>query len=244
MELLEDIARFIWAVMSMWQAYMTGGIVIASLGIYERITNKTISLRTFIIGVAAFLLVAFFMVWRDQYRARVDAEKNLEVNLVGSIDYVYATPVGSHTLVFVLMTITNKGAPSAVVGWRLSVKSNNFEVKDVPFAQIPDVFRVQRAEGDISAIFHGKECLCEKTVTQVQRGDFRAGYIAFAIDGDHASDIVSSGTTIAVSFKDYAGHVYSTKSDMTAKSNPPYMPGVEQPFISDPNKQMSAPLKE
>jgi hypothetical protein len=78
MEILKDIGVFVWAVLGTWQAYMTGGIVIALLGVYERVTKKTISLRTFIIGVFAFLLVAFFLAWRDQYHGVITAKTETE----------------------------------------------------------------------------------------------------------------------------------------------------------------------
>jgi hypothetical protein len=74
-ELLREIGLFLWSVFGYWQAYMTGGIVMALLGLYERLVRKTISFRTFLVAVFAFLLVAFFMAWRDQYRQRLGMEE-------------------------------------------------------------------------------------------------------------------------------------------------------------------------
>jgi len=63
---LSDIGTFLWGVLSHWQAYMTGGIVMAVLFIYERLWNKTVSTRTVVWGIIAFFIAAFFMAWRDQ----------------------------------------------------------------------------------------------------------------------------------------------------------------------------------
>jgi hypothetical protein len=69
MQLLKDIGQWLWSVATIWQAYMTGGIVWAIIGTYERVTQRTISVRSFIYGVIAFLLAAFFFAWREQHNS-------------------------------------------------------------------------------------------------------------------------------------------------------------------------------
>lgn len=127
MGLLRDIGRFVWAVLSTWQAYMTGGIIIAILGIYERVTQKTISLRVFIVGVLAFLLVAFFMAWRTEYHKASNAEVDLDTlrnantpRLVAEYDNVYIAPAGpgdQDCLITITGRIKNSGAPSITQDW-------------------------------------------------------------------------------------------------------------------------------
>src|SRR5438128_615387 len=138
--LFGDNAQFIWTVLSHWQAYMTGGIVMAAMFVYERLTQKTVSVRVVIGGIIAFLLVAFFMAWRDQNKQLERVTKDLErtkqdldterkkvagPELKGRIEmtsfgYNPNLPEVNGTIAIVA-SIRNTGAPSIVELWDCSV---------------------------------------------------------------------------------------------------------------------------
>ena len=67
---MSEFWEFIKAVFSHWQAYVTGGGITAILQVWERLTGKSLSKRTYaILVMVGFLLVAFFLAWRDQHQA-------------------------------------------------------------------------------------------------------------------------------------------------------------------------------
>ncbi|MFN7928596.1 MAG: hypothetical protein U0Y68_11730 [Blastocatellia bacterium] len=76
-ELLHDILLFIYAVLTSLAGYLTGGLVIAAMFIYERIKNKPISMRTFWVGLVIFLFVSFFSAWRDEHTSVREATKTV-----------------------------------------------------------------------------------------------------------------------------------------------------------------------
>jgi len=64
-----EILRFVLAVVSHWQSYVTGGVVTGFIAIIERLTDWKLSKRMFaVVFLGVFLLVSFFLAWRDQYR--------------------------------------------------------------------------------------------------------------------------------------------------------------------------------
>jgi hypothetical protein len=66
--MLSDILAFIWAVLSHWQSYATGGVVTGLIGVVERLSGKQLPKKLYLsIFVVSFLLAAFFMAWRDEY---------------------------------------------------------------------------------------------------------------------------------------------------------------------------------
>jgi len=73
MELFHDLARFVVAVVSHWQAYVTGGAVTGLVTLIERLTPWRLPKWAFAaLFLGAFLLASFFLTWRDEYH-RADA---------------------------------------------------------------------------------------------------------------------------------------------------------------------------
>jgi hypothetical protein len=64
---VSKILIFIWAVVSHWQSYVTG-VVTGIIFFIERVTNWKMPRSAFaaIFG-GVFLLVSFFLAWKDQY---------------------------------------------------------------------------------------------------------------------------------------------------------------------------------
>jgi hypothetical protein len=66
---MSEIITFVLAVPSHWQGYVTGGIVTGLIYTFERLTDWKMSRRMFAaLSLGVFLLVSFFLAWRDQYR--------------------------------------------------------------------------------------------------------------------------------------------------------------------------------
>ncbi len=72
MPVVADLLSFLSAVFWRWQSWAggsgTGGAVVVIVGLYERLSGHHLSKRTYVgIFVAAFLLCAFFLAWRDEH---------------------------------------------------------------------------------------------------------------------------------------------------------------------------------
>lgn len=75
-ELLRHVGLFAWAVFSHWQAWVTGGGIAALTQVVERLGGWTLSRPTYVrIFIVSFLLVAFFLAWRDQYTALIEERR-------------------------------------------------------------------------------------------------------------------------------------------------------------------------
>jgi hypothetical protein len=73
-----ELVIFCVAVVSHWQAYVTGGAVTGIIGVVERLTDWKMPKRAYAaVFLGIFLLVSFFLAWRDQYHEalRVPAQE-------------------------------------------------------------------------------------------------------------------------------------------------------------------------
>lgn len=71
-----DVVTFAWAWLTVWQAYLTGGIAQAAVNVYERQAGHSISWVTYRWGVVAFFVSASFVIWRrERHRAEELEEK-------------------------------------------------------------------------------------------------------------------------------------------------------------------------
>jgi len=82
---MREVSEFLWAVVGYWQVYITGGLVTALIIAIEHRRNKTVHWSIYRRLLAAFLFLAVFLAWREQYRkgqealaARSSAEGSLE----------------------------------------------------------------------------------------------------------------------------------------------------------------------
>lgn len=67
--MLRDIWVFAVAVISHWAAYLTGGVVTALVVAIERLTDWKMSKKWFvIIFCGVFILVSFFLTWREEFQ--------------------------------------------------------------------------------------------------------------------------------------------------------------------------------
>ena len=70
---MSDVLQFVWAVLSRWQAYITGGVVTALITIVEKKRGKAFSWRVFVWFLAVYLVVAFYLAWHDEHTALIRA---------------------------------------------------------------------------------------------------------------------------------------------------------------------------
>jgi hypothetical protein len=70
--ILRHVWEFLVAVLRQWAALVTGGLIVAVIGLYEHATGRQFAGRFFWIAVIISLVVAFFLVWRKE---RLEVER-------------------------------------------------------------------------------------------------------------------------------------------------------------------------
>lgn len=71
-----DLISFLAAVVTHWQAYATGGVVAAVVNAFERLTKLRLTKKAYFgLFLVTFLLVAFFLAWRDERTSVREANK-------------------------------------------------------------------------------------------------------------------------------------------------------------------------
>jgi hypothetical protein len=245
--LSQDIYTFFMSVITHWQAYVTGGAVVALVTLYERLSGNEISPRVVVYGFIAFLVVAFFMAWRDVrneanvYKQNLDdLQKSLDMertkntpDFVGEIEQIVSgdSPEIHGCQIFILMSIRNHGSQSIVEGWKIHIKSSSIDVRDNP-TFIPDGFTLIIESKKKTVTFNRSDAIYEKTIKPIERGGLVRGWLRYTIQGINAYQIREPGTTISISFEDILKHQYSADYVMKGGpgEKPMYFPGAEQPF--------------
>src|ERR1700734_4106750 len=66
---MSEPSVFLIAVVSHWQSYITGGVVTAIVGVFERLTDWRMSKKSYaVVFLGVFQFVSFYLTWREQYR--------------------------------------------------------------------------------------------------------------------------------------------------------------------------------
>jgi len=66
LDFLRSIPEFIWIILSSWQGYITGGVLVALCSVWEHRSKRTIPWSKYKWGVIGFLIISFFSAWYDQ----------------------------------------------------------------------------------------------------------------------------------------------------------------------------------
>jgi hypothetical protein len=249
-DFFSDLFRFIYTILSYWQAYATGGVIAMAVGLYERLTEKHLSKRVYAgLFVFTFLFAAFFLAWRDEHKAvenlkleveqtkkALDSERqNNAPQLSAEIEeIIFGAPQDGNTsraFVFILLTIRNTGSPSVATSWWLHLKSKDLDLT-IPPTQLPDEFKTTDQNG-YPVVFHGKEAIYEKAMQPIQRGSIVRGWAGYIVQGVTLKQLSSSETEYTVTFFDVIKrpHTVSMKIGDLAPRTPRYYPGAEQPFL-------------
>ena len=100
--MLGEVWRFLVAVVSYWQGFVTGGVLVALFFIFERLTGRTLGKRAIIwLFIVAFFMVSCFLAWRDQLHEVQQLQQQIETNKLIRL----AVAVDLHKV----MTIRNEG---------------------------------------------------------------------------------------------------------------------------------------
>jgi hypothetical protein len=228
MSLLNEIAKFILAALKHWQAYMTGGIIIAILSLYERAKKRSIPLRLMISIATVFLMAAVFMAWRDQYHATIRAEEQLKTlttpQFEGSIDMVAASPttIKDDAIILITAHIKNLGAPSIAEFSDCMVIASSGKESDGAFGPIPVqlgvTFQEPKLKDTKAAMIYPREdnLLIKGSDAPIPSGGAVSGWLYVIVHGISAYEVLHPGTVISLTVKDVRGQKLQLSYAMTA----------------------------
>jgi hypothetical protein len=125
----KELGEFLWAVITNWAGYTTGGLIVALLWLWSTLRQVPISRKVGMAVSVGFLFIAFFTAWQEQHQLLADANAKLDAltqpQLNGDGLVLASSSIGRNgedTLVLVSGVITNKGAPTMLQNWRVEME--------------------------------------------------------------------------------------------------------------------------
>jgi hypothetical protein len=161
METVHNIAYFTIAVLKHWQSWVTGSVVTGLIAVFERLTGKSLSKRAYgAIFVVAFLLVAFFLAWQDEYQRANNLESKLRAKPSNTTFQVNVPPP---------TVIQQQPAPAAVVPASISSIAKELPMPTFASHGFPTTETYITAHGTIqNPVFEvtcDKECVYETAMS-------------------------------------------------------------------------------
>jgi hypothetical protein len=220
---ISDLFLFIYTVLSYWQAYVTGGVITAVVGIFERLTDTRLAKRAYVwLFVITFLLASFFLAWRNEHislqniKQELSREKDQNApKLGGHIEQVIITEGtdSNGSQVFILLSIGNTGGTSIVEDFLLKIKLTDFD-HDVGAKDFPGETISLLDEKKSKVTIHPQETMKTKEGKPIERGYKMRGWLMFPVEGVKPELIRRPKTQFTISFKDVWGQTHSATYEM------------------------------
>ena len=242
-EFLQRIREFTWAVVTNWAGLSTGGILVATLGLWQ--TYRKPFPRKVALSLASFfLLISFFKTWQDQRILRISAEQELAHRFVPDFAFTLGQvmtqdqPDTNNTLVFLSAMIINRGFESAVPRWYVHYQSPTLDT-DLPMVSFGGQTLTIHTEGH-SVFLPSSESLFVKTGSPISRGSMVIGRFPIMVPGLRGEEIGSGAAIITVTITDYLDRSYTAKFTSTSAIQQRFdaLPGdafrPDQPTVPNP----------
>lgn len=214
-ELGHEIVWWISSVVRHAIVVFGGAVVTFAIFVTEHQRGEAYSWRAaeWIIGSA--FLVAFFLAWREKYRAWRDQCVALALERENKLPELFAyiryigkgkAPNDDTPLFLAQIEIRNDGFPSVVKDFCPAVTLDGHEFLG-RLAEAADTVRLTMPNGIVKT-FHEKDALYNVTKTPIQPGDLRSGHLHFYFD--RAIGYVDKHR-VKIYFRDYRNTTFSTE---------------------------------
>lgn len=228
--------RFIRALLKHWW-FVVSSAIFTGLGLYATALGRSgewYVKAAFILAVIAFF-IATYLAWKEQYDKAAAETPNFVLEVHG----VFSQATEGKTLVILSLRIVNKGAPSAVLGYKVHYVGPGLD----QFAQLlyvknvdgTDEVSFRMANGSLFTV-RGSDAIYDRTTEPIPRGGFVAGRLPVLVDGERHHDIASGAARLIVTITDYTKR--DTVTEFVGAGNneiPTYLLGEP---ISDKNVSM------
>jgi hypothetical protein len=225
-----------------WELVVVTGAIPFVIDLVDKIWGWKMPKKVYVGFVAMGLFLAMFATWRDEHaRANSCGDEitnlNKKLDDLTKPDFDISAPQSAfnydaksdQTWIFLVVGITNRGAPSVAGNWKLEIESPGLS-KTVRFNQLPPDQKGPHLEGK----FSDEDSIYEKMMRKpLERGAAVAGWAFFKVPGKEAFKALDNGTAVMhLIFCDYrntehksaAIHVY------TEPATPDYFPTVKGGF--------------
>lgn len=244
LELLSDFGAFVLAFLGHWQSYMTGGIVLAIVAVYERLTTKTVSRRTVGFGLVAFTVAAFFTAWREQHEAakaehaevtRLTSQLNAmsTPRLTAAIDFTSHArggPRNKDLIVGVFATISNTGAASIAKEFRVIFLAADGKATNGEMVVLPrDKLTMGDSRGKNIELSSSNFLPRKAIANPIPTGGAVTGFILVLVRNVTHEDFTREGAHVILEFNDVNGTRHEAQSHAGSRDEVIVMPADLQP---------------
>jgi hypothetical protein len=254
-----ELGVFLWAVLTNWAGYATGGVVVGLAWLWSTLSQVPLSRKFGILLAAVFLFLAVFNAWRDQ-RERVTSKEAEIARLTDQLDALRVPsfeiealngilggrPDGSQ--VALVIRLVSKGAPAAVIAssWKMIVTADGRLWDGIPqtmtegsnfdFCFPPrTVWRFVR-----------EDAIYLKASQSMERNNYQEGVLIFVFVGLKHDILVQSSTCFTVEADAVSGHKISfstTVADMSAHPSQVFISSLKHPVPLDIPCRENEPIK-
>jgi hypothetical protein len=261
--MVSDVLTFIWAVFNNWAGYATGGIIVASVSLWQLLRKKPLArdlTKKIGIGLSLlFLCMALFKSWNEQHHGALDANEKLraltvpqlvlKVDQFGPMNLSSADPqLNGRTGVIAVANITNEGAPSIAEQFLLIIVLPNGRTYGPlePFETLDkrDVGVFTTSDETPEVIFsQAQDSLSEKAYAKpIENGTRVRGILQFTVPlGVELKDLKVMGAQYIFSCTDITGReVRSLQMWRGGNKRIEHLPGLTYPY-KPPEQQAEQP---
>lgn len=222
-----DLWQFVTALVMYWQAYLTGGVVIAGLTVYSLLSGKSIPKRAAILGICFFFGMASFMAWRDQHDALLSLQHRLRTPTIsGEVTGIMSAlhEFGSRKIhvIFTSLTIENPhGPPTGLINWKMGIKGPEGRTvwgNAMPLSEKNQYGPIGRGLPEIA--FQNARYMPDQTLKPVGAGEAVGGWFWSVFSGSEVEGAYKGRHKLVIEFSD----AVSGKTHELEKRFPP--PGM------------------
>lgn len=237
---MSDFWKFVVAVFWHWQSWAggsgAGGAVVVFVAVYERLSGHNIGKRMYVsIFIVVFLIGSFFVAWRDQYHSAIEATQRFDelskpqfeiTN--GSVSMLEITGMAGnekldYTCFFTTVTIFNRGAPSIVKAWKLTVKfPDGRELKGDPLVPLPSLQELVLNSPNGAAMHFPMTDLMFRKAREnpIPKGGDVEGFVLFTFSPAGLYQTLSvPGTEFTLTASDISGALFEKRIIMRGKAD-------------------------
>ncbi len=251
-QIVSDFFFFTYAVLSYWQAYATGGLVTAIVGLFERFTERRLTKKAYLgLFVVTFLFAAFFFAWRAEHtQSTALVKKTAEIedalqqetrkhtpDIRLSVEDAFAGVVvedsvdsPNDTGLIFYMAARNVGLmPSIVDGYLLTLKIPNVGTVLAENVPLTKGFTLRSTSGE-AVRMERSNALYEKTLQPIPSGGMQKGILVFVVRNVRESQLYS-GATYELTWRDVIGNtrrLNGRMAEVPKSTRIPFVPGIEQ----------------
>jgi hypothetical protein len=227
---LQDFLTFLWAVITNWAGYATGGVIVALVALYTLVKEVPIPKKVGIAIALFFLLLAIFTAWRNEYL-------KTRPGLIVTVRQIGAMTDGEYSRLFVITSVSNRGSASVADGWELRVKragSKTWGSWTAPYLFEPNRPIIIEQRGVVRKYSPNDALYLKAGDKPIENGGRVTGFLAFRVPAITQQQAMQDGVEYELRCEDVSGNKIVGKFSTTGGGKDlQYFQGLEPPTKED-----------